>query len=91
MNRVRLGLTGLALIFLIIVIAAVWRWPLTGGDMPKAEEEMLATLGVAPGAEEAGPPAPEPPAVAEQTQPLDTPKVEVDPLDIGGSEELTEI
>jgi len=84
-----MGLTGLAIIFLIVVIAAVGRWPFGESSAPKAEEETLATLGVAPGAEEAPEPA-EPPAVL-QTPPLDTPEVETEQLVIDENENLTEI
>lgn len=90
MNRVRLGLTGLALVFLIVVVAAVGRWPFGDESAPKSNEEMLATLGVAPGADNVAPKAAEPPAVL-KTPPLNNPQVPTEPLIIDDAENLTEI
>jgi hypothetical protein len=89
MNRVRTGLTGLAFVFLIVLIGAANFWSF-GNSAPKAQEETLATLGVAPGGDEAAPPEAEPPAVLD-TPVLDTPQQPVVPLDIEESGDLTEI
>ena len=85
MNRVRMGLTGLAFVFLIVVVTAVGRWPFgAGGPMPP--EETLATLGVAPGAETGEPEVPQSPP-APQTPPPGTKQ----PLAIDKADNLTEI
>ncbi len=54
MQRVRLGLTGLAFVFLTILIAIVaLRSERMGTTNPQPQGETLAMLGVAPGAEQA--------------------------------------
>lgn len=83
-----MGLTGLAFVFLIVLIGAANMWPF-GATTPKAQEETLATLGVAPGAEETPPPA-EPPAVLD-TPPLDSPSSPDEMLNIDDTGDLTEI
>jgi len=49
-HRIRLGLTGLAAIFLVGMIAAVGLRPTATQAAPEAQAEPLAVLGVAPGA-----------------------------------------
>lgn len=49
MQRVRLGLTGLAFVFLLVVIAAAGLRPDRSMAPSDAQGETLATLGVAPG------------------------------------------
>lgn len=49
MQRVRVGLTGLAAIFLLVLIAAAGIKPAASPVKPKAQAETLAVLGVAPG------------------------------------------
>lgn len=49
-RRIRLGLTGLAAIFLIVLIAAVSLRPAGTAAAPDPQAEPLALLGVAPGA-----------------------------------------
>jgi hypothetical protein len=49
-RRVRLGLTGLAAIFLIVLIAAVSLRPAGPAAVHDPQAEPLAVLGVAPGA-----------------------------------------
>lgn len=90
MNRVRLGLTGLALVFLLVMAAAILLRPPAEPE-PKAREDTLATLGVAPGADKNAEPAPEEPPAVLQTPPLDTPEPLTDPLIIDESKDLTEI
>jgi|TARA_R110000782_G_scaffold206139_6_gene294621 hypothetical protein len=90
MNRVRLGLTGLALVFLLVMAAAILLRPPAEPE-PKAKEDPLATLGVAPGADKNTEPAPELPPSVLQTPPLDTPEPLTDPLVIDESKDLTEI
>ena len=51
MNRVRVGLTGLAFIFLLLLIAASGLRPDRSVAPDGAQGETLATLGVAPGSE----------------------------------------
>lgn len=50
MQRVRLGLTGLAIVFLIVIIGAVLLGPEEPSLKPAQPGEPLAQLGVAPGA-----------------------------------------
>ncbi len=91
MNRVRLGLTGLALVFLMVMVAAILLRPPVEPE-PKAKEDTLATLGVAPGADKSAPgPAPEQPPSVLDTPPLDTPEPLTDPLVIDETKDLTEI
>jgi hypothetical protein len=57
-QRVRVGLTGLAAIFLLVLVAAAGLRPTETSAMSKAADEPLAVLGVAPGAGSAAlPPA----------------------------------
>lgn len=49
-QRVRVGLTGLAAIFLLVLVAAAGLRPKETSAMSKAADEPLAVLGVAPGA-----------------------------------------
>jgi hypothetical protein len=49
-QRIRVGLTGLAAIFLLVLVAAAGLRPGSGGPVPEASGEPLAVLGVAPGA-----------------------------------------
>ena len=60
-QRVRVGLTGLAAIFLLVLVAAAGLRPSVSMATPQAADEPLAVLGVAPGA---GPAllAPQPPS-----------------------------
>lgn len=51
MQRVRVGLTGLAFIFLLVLIAAAGLRPDRSVAPAEAQAETLAMLGVAPGAE----------------------------------------
>lgn len=51
MQRVRVGLTGLAFIFLLVLIAAAGLRPDRSGARTEAHAETLAMLGVAPGAD----------------------------------------
>ncbi len=91
MNRVRLGLTGLALVFLLVMAAAILLRP-PGEPEPKSKEDTLATLGVVPGADKgSAEPAPDQPPAVLQTPPLDTPEPLTDPLIIDESKDLTEI
>lgn len=90
MNRVRLGLTGLALVFLLVMAAAILLRPPAEPE-PKAREDTLATLGVAPGADKSAGPEPERPPSVLNTPPLDTPEALTDPLVIDESRDLTEI
>jgi hypothetical protein len=83
-----MGLTGLAFVFLVVLIGAANLWPF-GSTTPKAREETLATLGVTPGAEDTPPPA-EPPAVLD-TPPLDSSSSDDEMLTIDDSDDLTEI
>jgi hypothetical protein len=89
-----MGLTGLAFVFLIVMVAAAGLRPFHEESAPKAKEETLATLGVAPGADEVKPPAqlppPQPPAVL-NTPPIDQPLPGVEPLIIDSNEKLTQI
>jgi hypothetical protein len=48
MQRVRVGLTGLAAIFLLVMIAAASLKPVRQVAQPKGQAETLAVLGVAP-------------------------------------------
>lgn len=50
MQRVRAGLTGLAAIFLMVLIAAAGMKPGRSAAAPGTHGETLAVLGVAPGA-----------------------------------------
>jgi hypothetical protein len=67
MQRVRVGLTGLAAIFILVMIAAAGVRPAADAAPPKGQGETLAVLGVAPssGAE----PAPAPHAKAPPARP----------------------
>ena len=49
-QRIRVGLTGLAAIFLLVLVAAAGLRPGSTGPAPEATGEPLAVLGVAPGA-----------------------------------------
>lgn len=49
-QRVRVGLTGLAAIFLLVLVAAAGLRPTESMATPQATDEPLAVLGVAPGA-----------------------------------------
>lgn len=49
-QRVRVGLTGLAAIFLLVLVAAAGLRPGQHVTVPQAADEPLAVLGVAPGA-----------------------------------------
>ncbi|MFZ4110004.1 MAG: hypothetical protein ACOYKQ_05985 [Polymorphobacter sp.] len=49
-QRIRVGLTGLAAIFLLVLVAAAGLRPGPAGPAPEATGEPLAVLGVAPGA-----------------------------------------
>lgn len=91
MNRVRTGLTGLALVFLIILIGTANFWPF-GSSEPKQEQETLAKLGVAPSGDDAdaAPPPSEPPAVL-ATPPLQKAPTPDEKLVIDQTEDLTEI
>jgi hypothetical protein len=57
MQRVRVGLTGLAAIFLLVMIAAAGIKPAAKTVQPQGQGETLAVLGVAPSSGEAGKPA----------------------------------
>jgi hypothetical protein len=48
-QRIRVGLTGLAAIFLLVLVAAAGLRPGPAGRAPEATGEPLAVLGVAPG------------------------------------------
>lgn len=48
MQRVRFGLTGLAAIFLLVVVAAAGLKPAARTSQPQGQGETLAVLGVAP-------------------------------------------
>ncbi len=87
-----MGLTGLAFVFLVVLIAAASFQPFGEEGPTKAPEETLATLGVAPGAEsqQAAKPNKIPPEVLD-TKPLASPDDLVEPLKIDESKELTEI
>lgn len=54
-QRIRVGLTGLAAIFLLVLIAAAGLRPGSDGPVAEASGEPLAVLGVAPGAGLANP------------------------------------
>ncbi|MGB7405681.1 MAG: hypothetical protein WA906_08335 [Pacificimonas sp.] len=85
MNRVRLGFTGLAVVFLLALLIAA----LTGPNRPAVEtapNETLATLGVAPGSEEAQRDTDE-----DQPVPVPTPALPVDPLPLPADEPLDEL
>jgi hypothetical protein len=58
MDRIRVGLTGLAFVFLLVLVAAAGLRPRESVAPAGAEAETLATLGVAPGAEPAASPTP---------------------------------
>lgn len=100
MNRVRLGLTGLALVFLLAMIAAALFAPLGENAVQTEKGETLATLGVAPGAEE--PPSPPPRFEPAPADPITPEVLPLPPLDGGAGtpeeepllipeEDLTEI
>jgi len=68
--RIRLGLTGLAAIFLLVMVAAAGIRPVQSPAPADSQGEALAVLGVAPTTgpaafNPAGEPQPAPPAVAE--------------------------
>ncbi len=54
MQRVRVGLTGLAFIFLLVLITAAGLRPGRSVAPAEAQGETLAVLGVAPGADQGG-------------------------------------
>jgi hypothetical protein len=62
-QRVRVGLTGLAAIFLLVLVATAGLRPGVHRGAPQAADEPLAVLGVAPAAPDDRPPvtAPAPP------------------------------
>ena len=53
-QRVRVGLTGLAAIFLLVLVAAAGLRPTVSMATPQVIDEPLAVLGVAPGAGSTG-------------------------------------
>jgi len=55
MNRVRIGLTGLAFVFLLVLISAAGLRPGRSVAPAGAQGETLAVLGVAPGMDSAAP------------------------------------
>lgn len=57
MQRVRVGLTGLAIVFLIVILGMVLLGPEEPGPKPAQPGEPLAQLGIAPGASDVEPPA----------------------------------
>jgi hypothetical protein len=57
-QRVRVGLTGLAAIFLLVLVATAGLRPGVQRSAPQAADEPLAVLGVAPAAPDDRPPAP---------------------------------
>lgn len=68
-RRIRLGLTGLAAIFLIVLIAAAGlRPPPASGPPAEGQAEPLAVLGVAPGAGPAADEAMAPPPARPPSQ-----------------------
>ena len=62
MQRVRVGLTGLAFIFLLVLITAAGLRPGRSVAPAEAQGETLAVLGVAPGADQSTLHPPAPPA-----------------------------
>lgn len=72
MQRVRIGLTGLAAVFLVTMIAAAGFSPEQPADRPATDlskrEEPLAELGVAPGGSGSGAAAVDPDASAVQQE-----------------------
>ena len=84
-----MGLTGLALVFIVVLIGTANLWPF-GPSAPKTSEETLATLGVAPSGEDTAPPPAEPPSVLD-TPPIDMPVAPDAPLPIDEDSKLTEI
>lgn len=73
MQRVRLGLTGLAAIFLLVMVAAASLKPVRQVMQPKGQAETLAVLGVAPSSGAAEPIRQPPPAVAPAPAPARKP------------------
>ena len=71
MNRVRIGLTGLAFVFLLVLISAAGLRPGRSVAPAGAQGETLAVLGVAPGMDSAAPATTAPPP-----QPAKKPAVE---------------
>ena len=71
-QRVRVGLTGLAAIFLLVLVAAAGLRPTETAAMSRAADEPLAVLGVAPGA---GPSTLPPMAPATMTPATMTPRI----------------
>lgn len=71
MNRVRIGLTGLAFVFLLVLISAAGLRPGRSVAPAGAQGETLAVLGVAPGMDSAAPAKTAPPA-----QPVKQPAAE---------------
>ena len=75
MNRVRIGLTGLAFVFLLVLISAAGLRPGRSVAPAGAQGETLAVLGVAPGMDsappaKAAPVAPHDKKPAQDTAPL---------------------
>lgn len=83
MSRARYGLTGLALLFLLVLSAAALFSPVGDGERaPQVVEDPLATLGVAPGNTETPPEAPTAPPPDLRSAPLTVPDGdELDDLD----------
>ncbi|WP_310496009.1 hypothetical protein [Sandarakinorhabdus sp.] len=54
-DRLRWGLTGLAAIFLVVLLAAAWLRPVGPGNTGQPQGDSLANLGVAPGAAPSAP------------------------------------
>lgn len=61
-HRIRLGLTGLAAIFLLVMVAAAGMRPAPSAAAVGSGAEPLAVLGVAPGAAAHGPDQPRKPS-----------------------------
>ena len=76
MNRLRIGLTSLALVFLSVLLVAALFGPV-GVRVPSGKQtETLATLGVTPGAEE----QPQPEGAPLPTEPVPEDLFPADPL-----------
>lgn len=86
-----MGLTGLAFVFLVVLIGTVGSWPFGGTriPVPVTNEETLARLGVAPGIDDTGSKPARPPDVL-STPPLAEP-APPEPLTLDDTETLTEI
>ena len=78
MNRVRIGLTGLAFVFLLVLISAAGLRPGRSVAPAGAQGETLAVLGVAPGMDSAAPAKPAAP-VAKKAAPVAQPSAEAPP------------